>query len=333
MSASKFSIFTAIALVGLYAAAFGGVTRHDRDGQLYLDMATQASYAPVGHIGFAEGSNRYAGSGTLIASGWVLTAGHVVANATSLDFTIDGTTISGASWLAHPKWNGNLLGGYDIGLVKLSSEVAGVSPAAMYTGSGELGGAGVSVGYGMTGTGLTGATVYDGLKRAGENMIDTFYRSHPRKAPTIFLSDFDNPGNPADSAYGSAAPLDMEYLIAPGDSGGGVFMDFDGDGLGPPLTGVHSFAGSFDGDTDSDYGDVSGHIRVSAFTDWINKVMNGDGGGKGNGKGNGKGKPPKAYYDYSSVQMLDSANLIPEPATLSLLAVGSLALLRRRRRH
>ena len=93
MSPSRFSIVTAIALVSLQLASFGGVTRHDRDPQLYLNMATQASYAPVGHIGFAEGSNLYAGSGTLIAPGWVLTAGHVVANATSRDFTIGGNPV------------------------------------------------------------------------------------------------------------------------------------------------------------------------------------------------------------------------------------------------
>ena len=199
----------------------------------------------------------------------------------------------------------------------------------MYTGSGELGGAGVSVGYGMTGTGLTGVTVYDGLKRAGENTIDAFYMSHPRKAPTIFLSDFDS-GNPADNSFGSATPLDMEYLAALGDSGGGVFVDFDGEGgLDPLLTGVHSFVAWFDEAGDSDYGDISGHTRVSEFTDWINKVMK-RGGGKGNGKG--RGRPSNSYSDYSSVQILDSANLTPEPGSLAMLVLGGVALITRRRK-
>src|SRR3954453_338858 len=44
-------------------------------------------------------------------------------------------------------------------------------------GIGELNNAATEVGFGMTGTGSTGATSFDGLKRAGQNTVDAMYRS------------------------------------------------------------------------------------------------------------------------------------------------------------
>lgn len=165
-------------------------------------------------------------------------------------------------------------------------------------------------------------------------MIDVYYQRNRNSLPLIFMSDFDNPHNLLDSRYGSAIPLGLEYLIAPGDSGGGVFAEIGGQSV---LVGVNSFVGSFDGSSDSDYGNVSGHIRVSAFNSWIDSVMAGGAGGKP-----GKGKAGKGgsdlelgeYYFYPGLPVvtLDSSMVVPEPATLSLLVLGGLAVIRRGRK-
>ena len=58
-------------------------------------------------------------------------------------------------------------------------------------------------------------------------------------------------------------------MTAPGDSGGGMFIDVDGIDY---LAGVTSFGLAFDGDLDADYGDMGGYIRTSHFVDWIESV-------------------------------------------------------------
>lgn len=317
-----------------------GVIRDDRDPQLYLDLGASPLLESVGRVNGTTSSSSFLASGTLIAEDWVLTAAHVVQGATSLEFTIGGTTYTGAGWAMNSKFNTRKLGaGYDIGLIHLGAPVTDIAPMVRYTGSDELGTTTLAAGFGMTGNGLTGATTLDLQKRAGENTADAFYPVR-KGTPNVLLMDFDNPNSTSDNSYGSAAPLDLEYMIAPGDSGGGLFADF---GSGLELIGVHSFAwGRLDGNPDSDYGDVSGHTRVSVFNTWIDDAIadltgGGDsGGGKGNGKGNGKGKNANSSFDpdalggYEYVS-LDDIAAVPEPASLSILVVGALAIIRRRR--
>jgi hypothetical protein len=307
------------------AAAQAGTIRDDRADSLYLALG--ANYPSVGFFSGSTSSYSYSASGVLIAPNWVVTAAHVVDQARSLTFAINGTSYAAAQWTPYPNWTGNLGAGYDIGLVRLQSSVTGVTPAIRYTGSSELGAVGTSVGFGVTGTGLTGGVTFDGRKRGGQNVLDLYYSSANR----ILLSDFDNPHNPADNAYGSATPLDLEFLIDSGDSGGGLFIDL---GQGPRLAGVHSFGASYDGNTNSDYGDVSGHTRLSIYNSWIDSIMaNGIPAKKGGGKG--RGSLLVATDATASFDALQE-EAVPEPGTLALAvtalaAVSAVHLFRRRK--
>ncbi|MCG3179156.1 MAG: hypothetical protein BIFFINMI_01488 [Phycisphaerae bacterium] len=311
-----------LGIVWACAPAMGGTIRADRSDSAYLSLADL--YPSVGRIDTVARGGAYIGSGTLIGSNWVLTAGHMADKVTTMTFTIGGSTYSADQWVSYPTWKGNLGAGNDIALVHLSSSVSGIAAAQLYTGTSELGQVATFVGYGMTGTGLTGATVFDGQKRAGQNVLDAYYGGSGSK---ILMSDFDSPGKASDSHYGSSTPLNLEYLIAPGDSGGGVFIDVGGTSY---LVGVNSFGIAWDRNIDSDYGDGMGVTRVSSYADWIDSILTGGipapsgGGGKGSGGGGKKG------HDLE----IGGTTAVPGPATL-LLLLGGLPLaggLRRRMR-
>lgn len=242
-----------------------GVTiRDDQPDSGYLNLASQPEYSSVGLFVNDWG---YTGSATLIAPDWILTAGHNLAAASSGTFTVNGTSYGSSQFIYHPNFQyGNWFAGYDVALVQLATPVLDVSPAALYTGSGEIGEVGTFVGYGFTGTGLTGYSVLDNLKRAFQNVIDGNFGN-----PSLVLgADFDNPHTTADNGFGSPVPLTLEGCVANGDSGGGVFITF---GQQTYLAGVISFVANADGTPNADYGDASGFGRVSTLTPWILSVV------------------------------------------------------------
>jgi hypothetical protein len=244
----------------LSTPARAATIRDDQPDSGYLDLGARPEYASVGKLVNSWG---YAGCATLIAPDWVLTAAHSLVAASSATFTINGTSYGSSGLFLNPGWqNGNPLAGYDFGLVHLSAPVLGINPATLYTGSSEFGQIATFVGFGFTGTGLTGYRTLDNRKRAFQNVIDGDFGN-----PGVLLaSDFDNPRSAADNAFGDAAPVGLEGSVAPGDSGGGVFLTIDSQTY---LAGVISFVANTDASGNSDYGDVNGFGRVSAFTPWI----------------------------------------------------------------
>jgi len=295
------SLVSVAAVVLLTQSAWGIVRRDDVDDSLYIGLANQPQFAAVGKVL----TSTRAGSGTVIANGWwVLTAAHLVAGApvSSISFEIGASTYTAQNVFIHPSYPGGPLPTADIALIELNAPVAGVTPAQIYTGTNEIGKHGHSVGYGLTGTGTTGFinNTY-GTKRAMRNVIDLIILPNGATNPngTILLSDFDSPSGTNNSLGSSSSPtpLDLEGMVAPGDSGGPVFIEEGGIWY---IAGVHSFLAdpgppTGNGQVDARYGDIMGSTRVSSYAGWINST-------------------------------------VPEPASMTALAIGLIGLLARRRR-
>ena len=288
-----------------------GVRRADVPDTSFLALAASSLYQSVGKLTYSVGSSSYLASGVLISPDWVLTAGHVVGGnnyqgggISNLTFSLGsaGGPLSFAAdeWYAHPGWTstqGDLLAGYDLGLIHLGSTVTTFEAASLYLSDTLSIQPGTLVGYGATGTGLSGyLSGTSGTKRAGQNMIDAQGDGETISSSILFV-DFDQPGTSAKNVVGSDVPLRLEYLIAPGDSGGGLFVTENQQTF---LVGITSFTwGILDGVANSSYGDVAGFTSTTSQLGWIHAMT---------------GVP------------------IPEPSTSALLWIGLVAWGRVRRK-
>lgn len=249
-----------------------GIIRHDVADASYLAVGNDADFNAVGQVTFT-GNSDWA-SGVLIGEQWFVTAGHVVRsnfiNNTpgNVLFTVGGNTYSGQQIIMNPGYvHGQPYNGNDIAIVQLSSVVGNVTASAVYNQTDELGQLGTFVGFGRTGTGLTGVQITPATKRGGTNDVDVTGNTADNTWSTnTLLSDFDRPSFPDDSSWGSTTPTDLEYLTAEKDSGAGLFLEDGGDYY---LAGVISFA-ILNGDSiNYGYGDSSAATRISSHIAWL----------------------------------------------------------------
>lgn len=265
--ASSLTALMTTVSVGFVAEA--GTIRHDRSDSLYRNLA--AGFPSVGYLSARNASGGWGCSGTLIAQSYVLTAAHCVENS-------NGWMNQGTFWLGNQSYSVNRVGansnwfssgrdltlGVDLAILSLSSNAWNANPAMLYTSRDEDLKMGTYVGFGATGTGDTGYFRSDAVKRAGQNTMGVATRLG--YSDRLLVSDFDDP-RLARASDPLSQPLNLEYQLAPGDSGGGMFID-------GRVAGVHSFISATDGSLNADYGDISASVRVSSSANWIRGAAN-----------------------------------------------------------
>lgn len=240
---------------------------HTVDPQLYKNEA--ALYPMVGEVtSSGSGTN---GSGVMISDRWVLTAGHVSrGKETGGTFRVGGVNYAVQSTILHPSYSESGPSySYDIGLLYLSTPVTGVNSAEMFRfdpGTSILGKEATYVGTGFTGTGPTGADSSLIDRRAFTNTIE-FYGEQYGLTNTSFVSDFDNPTGTSNRQDSNPVATRLEGAVAPGDSGGGVFVTVGGIRY---LIGINSYSGYVSLETsNSKYGGLSGAVDLQQFHSWI----------------------------------------------------------------
>ncbi len=247
--------FTIIATMSQSATA--GIIPPSNSDSDYTDLANESRFAPVGEIIINGGSSQ--ASGTVINNNFVLTSAHVLDGANSVTFSVDGSSYTTTEWIIHHQWTGNFSNGHDIALVKFAGGLGGASVANLWTGGTSLTGMeGINVGFGKSGTAVTGAVNQSGTKRAGKNNIDLYSGGQ-------LYQDFDDLNN-ADGInfLGTSNQLGLEYLIAGGDSGGGLFIESGGTTY---LAGIHSYVADNNGN--NFYNDITISTSVSDYSSWI----------------------------------------------------------------
>lgn len=186
------------------------------------------------------------GSAVVIRPNWVLTAAHVLSldNPTDPVILKDGTTHVLSHVVVHPDWQEEGFGFSDIALCYSEKDFALEFYPALYTDTDEDNKAITISGYGFHGTFHSGANTMDHKKRGGHNKIDRCERGVLICSPSV------------------TQRMPLEFMIAPGDSGGGMF-------IGNKLAGINSFLMAIDKKPDGTYGDESAFTRVSLYSDWI----------------------------------------------------------------
>jgi len=309
------AMLAASCLVAWTGSAFG-LTFHDAEATGVAEYAD-----PISTVGKITDSGILA-SGVYLGDGKVLTAAHVVDNASSLSFTLNGASYSADAWAWHSNWDtSNIAGGADLAIVQLADPVTpGTSAASPYRDTDELNQQALIVGFGLTGDGEGYDNGSGHQRRAGTNVIDVGYNGSD---DDVLVADFDD-GTFVNNGVGivssSRSPTTYEASLAPGDSGGGVFL-YDEAVDEWLLAGINSFGGAtgrFDNDDpNGSYGDLSGFTRVSSYADWIDAVFAAD------------------LTHPADVEGLLDVNVfpmpIPEPS--SALVAAGLLLLAASRRH
>lgn len=214
----------------------------------YIEYGYKFDYV-VKICGSNKDDSLYCASAVLIDDHHALTAAHVVEGSKLCKILIKDNTYLISSIIIHKNFNEQEFATADIALCFSEKSFNLDFYPSLYTKDDELNKVCSIAGYGLTGTFNTGANKSDEKRRAGSNMID-------RTEKDVLICD--------PSPKSSPRFTQLEFFIASGDSGGGLFIE-------NKLAGINSCIMIEGRSPKSKYMEESCHTRVSKFVDWINE--------------------------------------------------------------
>jgi V8-like Glu-specific endopeptidase len=241
------TIFLSLSIINTTIAGTRDPNIPDRK---YIEYGQKFTY--VGKLcGIDSNGNKFCASAVAIDDNHILTAAHVVNNAESCYLYINNKKICIPKFIINKNFEGQF-GTGDIAIGYCEEDIGLKFYPELYTSDDEVGKLCSIAGYGITGNFKTGSTLSDNKKRAGSNTIDNVYLN-------LLVC---TPSKQTNKDY-----TELEFIIAPGDSGGGLFID-------NKLAGINSCVMAIDRAPSSSYGDESCHTRISKFIEWIKENKN-----------------------------------------------------------
>lgn len=215
----------------------------------YIEYGKKFSYIGL-ILGQKNDDSHYSGSAVAAKDLIIITAAHLFYESKQAAVMINKKLIPIKTIIVHNDYDYDKFGKYDIAVCLLSSTIGLEWYPELYEDIDESGKICSLAGFGATGNFIDGAKKSDGSKRAGSNMVDDVNDFLLFCSPSITFNK-----------------TELEFLIASGDSGGGLF-------IGNKLAGIHS--GTIETKKEkgkSKYGSISVHTRISSHKTWIEETI------------------------------------------------------------
>ena len=240
----------------VFLNCYAGTVDPNTPDSKYIEYGQKFNY--VGSLcGSYDNGDLFCASAVAIDDHHILTAAHVVEGAKTCIFSLEEFPYKINTIIIHKDFGKKKhildLTKADIALCYSEKPFGLKFYPDLYETSDEQSKLACIAGYGFTGNFISGANTHDGIKRAGSNFIDTI-----RDDSLLICS----PSKRNHKDFTS-----LEFFIASGDSGGGLFID-------NKLAGINSCIMATKSNPKSGYNEESGHTRISKFIEWIkeNKI-------------------------------------------------------------